>query len=140
MTAEPSFARSAEGYVLALAGAIAGGVAAGYATGSVLERTSRDTPGVEDVAKGFGDMGTIVLLGFGGAFAGCYVLLRLRRHTAAGPTAAALLVTAATSPFLVLLLPGFQGVLWIVFLLVTPLLARAIGVRVPRRRRRDNPG
>ena len=125
--------------MLALAGAITGGVAAGYATGSVLERTSRDTAGIEDVAEGIADAGIIILLGFLGASVGCYLLLRLRRHTAAGPTAVALLVATVTSPFLVLLLPGSQAVLWLVFLLVAPLLARGVGVRVPHHLRQEEP-
>jgi hypothetical protein len=138
VTAVPSLARSLEGYASALAGALAGGVAAGYAAGWVFERTSRDTPGIEDIGEGFADLGGIILFGFLGASAGCYVVLRLRRHAAAGPTAFTLLLLTVASPLLVLL-PGSQPVLWPVFLLGAPLLARAIGVRVPRHRRREEP-
>ena len=138
VTAVPSLARSLEGYASALAGALGGGVAGGYAGGWVLERTSRDPGGIEDIAEGFADLGGIILFGFLGASVGCYVLLRLRRHAAAGPTAFTLLLLTVASSFLVLL-PGSQPVLWPVFLLGAPLLARAIGVRVPRHRRREEP-
>ena len=138
VTAVPSLARSLEGYASAFGGALAGGAAAGYAAGWVFERTSRDTRGIEDIAEGFADLGGIVLFGFLGAWVGCYVLLRLRRHAAAGPTAFTLLLLTVGSPLLVLL-PGLQPVLWPVFLLGAPLLARAIGVRVPRHRRREEP-
>ncbi len=138
VTAVRSLARSLEGYASALAGALAGGVAAGYAAGWVFERTSHDTGGIEDIGEGFADLGGIILFGFLGASVGCYVLLRLRRHAAAGPTAFTLLLLTAASPFLVLL-PGSQPVLWPVFLLGAPLLARAVGVRVPRHRRREEP-
>ena len=138
VTAVRSLARSLEGYASALAGALAGGVAAGYAAGWVFDRVSRDTRGVEDIAEGFADLGGIILFAFLGASVGCYVLLRLRRHVAAGPTAFTLLLLTVASSFLVLL-PGSQPVLWPVFLLGAPLLARAIGVRVPRRRLREEP-
>jgi hypothetical protein len=131
-------ARSLEGYASALAGALGGGVAAGYAAGWVFERTSRDTPGIEDIGEGFADLGGIIPFGFLGASAGCYVALRLRRHAAAGPTAFTLLLLTVASP-LPVLLPGSPPVLWPVFLLGAPLLARAIGVRVPRHRRREEP-
>ncbi|HEV2068228.1 MAG TPA: hypothetical protein VGR26_00370 [Acidimicrobiales bacterium] len=138
MTAVPSLARLLEGYASALAGALAGGVAGGYAAGWVLERTSRDPGGIKVIAEGFADLGGIILFGFLGASVGCYVLLRLRRHAAAGPTAFTLLLLTVASSFLVLLF-GSQPVLWPVFLLGAPLLARAIGVRVPRHRRREEP-
>ena len=138
VTALRSSARSLEGYASALAGALAGGVAAGYAAGWAFERTSRDTRGIEDIAEGFADLGGIILFGFLGASVGCYVLLRLRRHAAAGPTALTLLLLTVASPLLVLL-PGSQTVQWPVFLLGAPLLARAIGVRVPRHRRQEEP-
>ena len=72
-----SLTRSVEGYALAFAGAIAGGYAAAGATAWVLERTSTATAGTEDLAKGFADLGTIILFGFLGASMGCYALLRL---------------------------------------------------------------
>ncbi len=142
VTAVRSLARSLEGYASALAGALAGGVAAGYAAGWAFERTSQENlprhRGIEDIAEGFADLGGIVLFGCLGASVGRYVLLRLRRHAAAGPTAFTLLLLTVASPFLVLL-PGSQPVLWPVFLLGAPLLARAVGVRVPRHRRREEP-
>lgn len=130
-----SLARSVEGYALAFAGAIAGGVAAAGGTAWVLERASTGTAGIEDMAEGFAHLGTIILFGFLGASLGCYALLRLRRQPAAGPTAAALLVTSVGSPFLVLLLPDSLGALWVLFLLAAPLLARALGIRVHRHAR-----
>lgn len=133
-----SLARSLESSASALAGALAGGVAAGYAAGWVSERTSRDTRGIEDIAEGFADLGGIIFFGFLGASVGCYVLLRLRRHAAAGPTAFTLLLLTVASPFLVLL-PGSEPLLWPVFLLGAPLLARAIGVRVPHHHRQHEP-
>jgi hypothetical protein len=138
VTAVRSLARSLEGYASALAGALAGGVAAGYAAGWVFERASRATRGIEDIAEGFADLGRIILFGFLGASVGCYIVLRLRRHAAAGPTAFTLLLLTLASPLLALL-PGSQRVLLPVFLLGAPLLARAIGVRVPRHRRREEP-
>ena len=127
-----SLARSAEGYALAFAGAIAGGAAAAGATAWVLERTATGTTGIEDIAEGFADLGTIILFGFLGASMGCYALLRLRRQPAAGPTAAALLVASVGSPIVVLLLPDAMGALWVVFLLAAPLLARGVGIRISR--------
>lgn len=137
MTAVRSLARSLEGYAFALAGALAGGVAAGYAAGWVFERTSRDTGGM-NIGKGFADLGTIIFFGFLGASVGCYVLLRLRRHAAAGPTALTLLLLIVASPYL-MLRAGSLSVLWPVFLLGAPLLARVVGVGVPRQRRREEP-
>ncbi len=125
-------ARSAEGYALTFAGAIAGGVAAAGAAAWVLERTSRGTAGIEDIAEGFADLGMIILVGFLGASVACYALLRLRRHPAAGPTAVALLVASVVSPIVVLLLPASMGALWVAFLLAAPLLARVVGVRISR--------
>ena len=125
-------ARSVEGYALAFAGAIAGGVAAAGATAWVLERTSKGAAGIEDMAEGFADLGTIILFGLLGASMGCYALLRLRGQPAAGPTAAALLVASVGSPIVVLLLPDSMGALWVVFLLAAPLLARGVGVRISR--------
>jgi hypothetical protein len=137
-----SFARSVEGYALALLGAVAGGVAGGYASGWVLERTRRGTRGIEDIAEGFADLGTISVGGFLGASVRCYALLRLRRHRAAGPTAGTLLAVTLTSSVLVLLLRGSYDslsvvALWAVVLLAAPLLARAVGERVIRDPRQE---
>ena len=71
MTAVRSLTRSFEGYAFALAGALAGGVAAGYAAGWALDRASRDTRGIEDIAEGFADLGGIILFGLLGASVGC---------------------------------------------------------------------
>ena len=130
-----SIARSAEGYALAFAGAIAGGVAAGGGTAWVLERASTGTAGIEDIAEGFADLGTIIMFGILGASLGCYALLRLRRQPAAGPTAVALLFASAGSPFVIWLLPDSLGALWVLFLLAAPLLARTVGVRISRHTR-----
>ena len=138
----PSFTRSVEGYALALLGAVAGGTAGGYASGWVLERPRRGTRGIEDRAEGLADVGTIVVCAFLGASVGCYALLRLRRHRAAGPTAGTLLAVTLTSPVLVLLLPDSYdspstGALLAVGLFAAPLLARAIGERLVRDPRQE---
>ncbi len=125
-----SVAQSAESYFLTLVGAITGGIAAGYAAGWILERSS-PRRGLESVAEGFQDVGTILGFGFLGAAAGCYMLLRVRRHAAAGTTAGTLLAVIATSTFLVYFLPTTA---WVVLLLLSPLLARYVVLQVRRHR------
>ncbi len=133
---DKSVARSAESYVLALIGAVTGGIAGGYGAGWVLERSSRRR-GLESVAEGLEDAGTIIVFGLLGAAVGSYILLMLRRHAAAGATAAALLGAIAASTLLVYLLPTTASVvLWVALLLLSPLLARYVALHLTRHRAR----
>ncbi len=137
-----SMARTLEGYALALIGAMAGGVAGGYASVWALERRPRSTRGIEGLPEGLADVGMVLVCGLLGASIGCYALLRLRRHGAAGQTAAALWALTLTSFFLLPLIPLGTFVvlgLWFLFLLLAPLVARAVGERLVRHNGPEEP-